>query len=107
MLTTTKILTRTFGSIDDMETKMDIKQKTAYWTAIIAFVCGWGLTIAGFIVDPRGEVSGSVLAVLGEAMVYTASVLGITLYFSNEMLKFKRDTRKYLNDKDNETTAEN
>ena len=96
-----------FGSIDDMETKMDIKQKTAYWTAIIAFICGWGLTIAGFIVDPRGEVSGSVLAVLGEAMVYTASVLGITLYFSNEMLKFKRDTRKYLNEKDNETTTEN
>ena len=56
---------------------------------------------------PRGEVSGSVLAILGEAMVDTASVLGITLYFSNEMLKFKRDTRKYLNDIDNETDSEN
>ena len=86
---------------------MDTKQRTAYWTAIIAFVCGWGLTIDGFIVPPRGEVSGSVLAVLGEAMVYTASVLGITLYFSNELLKFKRDTRKYLNDIDNETDSEN
>ena len=40
-------------------------------------------------------------------MVYTASVLGITLYFSNEMLKFKRDTRKYLNDRENETDSEN
>ena len=56
---------------------------------------------------PRGEVSGSVLAILGESMVYTASVLGITLYFSNEMLKFKRDTRKYLNDRENETNSEN
>ena len=87
--------------------KMNTKQRIAYWTAIIASVCGWGLTIAGFIVDPTGEVSGSVLAVLGEAMVYTASVLGITLYFSNEMLKFKRDTRKYLNNIDNETDSEN
>lgn len=86
---------------------MNIKQRIAYWTAIIAFVCGWGLTIAGFIVPPTGDVSGSVLAVLGEAMVYTASVLGITLYFSNEMLKFKRDTRKYLNDRENETDSEN
>lgn len=86
---------------------MNIKQRIAYWTAIIAFVCGWGLTIAGFIVPPTGDVSGSVLAVLGEAMVYTASVLGITLYFSNEMLKFKRDTRKYLNDRKNETDSEN
>ena len=90
-----------------MEKKMDTKQRTAYWTAIIAFVCGWGLTIAGFIVPPIGEVSGSVLAILGEAMVYTASVLGITLYFSNEMLKFKRDTRKYLNDRENEIDSEN
>ena len=86
---------------------MDTKQRIAYWTAIIAFVCGWGLTIAGFIVPPKGEVSGSVLAVLGEAMIYTASVLGITLYFSNEILKFKRDTRKYLNDRENETDSEN
>ena len=87
--------------------KMNTKQRIAYWTAIISFVCGWGLTIAGFIVPPSGEVSGSVLAVLGEAMVYTASVLGITLYFSNEMLKFKRDTRKYLNNIDNDTDSEN
>ena len=90
-----------------MEKKMDTKQRIAYWTAIIAFVCGWGLTIAGLIVPPRGAVRGSVLAVLGGAMVYTASVLGITLYFSNEMLKFKRDTRKYLNNIDNDTDSEN
>ena len=86
---------------------MNTKQRIGCWTAISAFICGWGLTIAGFIVPPQGEVSGSVLAVLGEAMVYTASVLGITLYFSNEMLKFKRDTRKYLNDRENETDSEN
>ena len=66
-----------------------------------------GLFVAGFCVPPMGEIDGSVLAVLGEAMVYTASVLGITLYFSNEMLKFKRDTRKYLNDMENETDSEN
>lgn len=85
-----------------MKDMKDTKQRTAYLTAIIAFVCGWGLTIAGFIVPPRGEVSGSVLAVLGEAMVYAASVFGVTLYFSNEMIKFKRDTRKYLKEKEDE-----
>lgn len=85
---------------------MDTKQKTAYWTAIIAFVSGWGLTIAGFCVSPVGEVSGSVLAVLGEAMVYTASVFGVTLYFSNEMMKFKRDTREYLKHKDDDEDME-
>lgn len=75
---------------------MDLKQKTAYWTAIVAFVLGWGLTIAGFFVPPKGEVSGSVLWVLGQAMLYTAAVLGITLYFNNQMVKFREDTREYL-----------
>ena len=74
----------------------DRQKKAAYWTAIIAFLCGWGLTIAGFIVDPLGEVSGSVLAVLGEAMVYAASVFGVTLYFNHEMRKFRMDTWTYL-----------
>lgn len=76
----------------------DRKEMAAYWTAIIAFVIGWGLTIAGFVVPPAGEVSGSVLAVLGEAMVYAASVFGVTMYFTHQMEKFKSDTRKYLDD---------
>jgi hypothetical protein len=74
----------------------DKRQRAAYWTAILAFVIGWGLTIAGFIVEPLGEVSGSVLAVLGEAMVYAASVFGVTLYFNHQMQKFRADTRAFL-----------
>ena len=75
---------------------MDKKQRAAYVTAIIAFVAGWSLTIAGFCVPPTGEVSGSVLAVLGEAMVYAASVFGVGMYFNHEMQKFRHDTRQYI-----------
>ena len=75
---------------------MDVKQKAAYVTAIAAFVMGWGLTIAGFCVPPTGEVSGSVLAVLGQAMLYAASVFGVTMYFNNQMVKFRADTRRYI-----------
>ena len=76
----------------------DFKQKAAYTTAIIAFMIGWGLTIAGFVVEPTGEISGSVLAVLGEAMVYAASVFGVTLYFQHQMDKFRTDTKIYLDE---------
>lgn len=76
--------------------RMDTKQRAAYVTAIVAFIAGWGLTIAGFCVPPTGEVSGSVLAVLGEAMVYAASVFGVTMYFGHEMQKFRHDTRRYI-----------
>lgn len=79
-----------------MEQRKNVHDKAAMVTAVIAFIVGWGLTIAGFIVPPTGEVSGSVLAVLGEAMVYAASVFGVGMYFKNQMAKFRSDTRRYL-----------
>ena len=79
-----------------MKPKEDKRQRAAYTTAILAFVIGWGLTIAGFIVPPTGEVSNSVLAVLGEAMVYAASVFGVTLYFNNQMERFRAEARRYI-----------
>lgn len=44
---------------------LDIKDKVAIITCVIAFSIGWLLTIAGFIVDPLGIVSDSVLWILG------------------------------------------
>lgn len=87
-----------------METwvKMDIKQKFAIVTAVVAFVAGWGLTIAGFIIPPKGEVSDSVLWILGQALVYTASVLGIGMYFNNELVNLRRETRRYIREIENE-----
>ena len=77
---------------------MDIKQKFAIGTAVVAFIVGWGLTIAGFVLPPEGEVHDSVLWILGQALVYTASVLGIGMYFKNQMVKFRADTRKYIDE---------
>ena len=77
---------------------MDIKQKFAIVTAVTAFVAGWGLTISGFIIPPEGEVSDSVLWILGQALIYTASVLGIGMYFKNQMVKFRADTRRYIDE---------
>ena len=75
---------------------IDIKTKFAIGTAVIAFIAGWGLTIAGFIIPPEGEVADSVLWILGQALIYTASVLGIGMYFNNQMVKFRADTRRYI-----------
>ena len=77
---------------------MDIKQKFAIGTAVVAFVVGWGLTIAGFIIPPQGEVADSVLWILGQSLIYTASVLGIGMYFKNQMVKFRADTRRYIDE---------
>lgn len=43
----------------------DLKNKIAIITCIVSFGLGWSLTIAGFCIPPLGEISSSVLWVLG------------------------------------------
>ena len=76
--------------------KCPAKQKAAISTALAAFILGWGLTIAGFIIPPVGEIADSVLWVLGQALVYAASVFGITGYFTAESKRMKRDMEDYF-----------
>lgn len=76
--------------------ELDIKEKAAIVTAVAAFVVGWGLTIAGFIVPPLGEIADSILWVLGQALIYAASVFGITSYFTSESRRLKRDITEFV-----------
>lgn len=85
---------------------LDIKNKVAIITAIVAFVVGWGLTIAGFIVPPIGEVADSVLWILGQALLYAASVFGIGMYVGGEVKRLKNEVRLYMkHPEDMETDA--
>lgn len=83
---------------------LSIKEKIAIISAIVAFVAGWGLTIAGFVVEPLGEVTDSVLWLLGQALIYSASVFGVSAYFNSETMKLRRDIRSYVNKRLKEET---
>lgn len=89
-----------------MAKKMDIKDKTAYITAVAAFVIGWFLVVAGFYAEPKGEISGSILAVLGEAMVYAASVFGVGMYFNHRLEQLDIRTRRYIREVEHEKEEE-
>jgi hypothetical protein len=80
-------------NIDD---KCTIKQKVAMISGIVAFLFGWGLTIAGFCIPPLGEIADSVLWVLGQSLIYTGSVLGLTQYFSAESAKLRNDVDHHI-----------
>lgn len=76
------------------------KETLGYWTAILAFSFGWVLTIAGFIVSPVGEVDDSVLWILGQALLYTGAVVGITQHYSTELRHFKREIANFVNEEE-------
>ena len=79
-----------------MSAKLDIKTKFAIGSAVVAFLAGWGLTIAGFIIPPKGEVHDSVLWILGQALIYAASVFGVGMYLNSEMTKLRAENRRFI-----------
>lgn len=67
-----------------------IKDKVAYATALASFVLGWILIGIAFLVAPLGQVDASVISVFGMALVYTASILGVSLYWSGKFNDFSQ-----------------
>lgn len=78
---------------------LEIKTKIAYITALVAFVIGWGLTIAGFVIG-AGVISDSVLWVLGQSLVYAASVFGVGMYVTNSVRGMKESIRRFMREED-------
>ena len=60
--------------------------------AIIAFLTGISLCIAGFCVPPLGNISGSVLTATGEFLTFFGSVFGIGEYTKIQIAKLKNET---------------
>ena len=73
----------------------------AVFTAIAAFVFGWGLTIAGFCLPVVGQISESVLWVLGQALVYAASVFGVAMYTTGSVRGMKKEISHFIEEEHN------
>lgn len=68
------------------ETRTDIQ----VFTAVAMLVAGVGLSIAGFVVPPTGEISDSVLMFTAQCLVYAGSALGINVYINSKFSDIKR-----------------
>lgn len=74
---------------------LNIKEKLAIISACVAFTAGWTLTgIAAFVPILLSEQG--VLWILGQALIYSASVFGVALYFKAESTQMKHDINKHL-----------
>lgn len=74
---------------------LGIKDKLAIGSACIAFALGWAITgVAAFI--PLLISEQGVLWILGQSLVYTASVFGVSMYFKSETIQLRHDIDKHL-----------
>lgn len=55
------------------------------WMAVFLVILGCGLLIAGFTVDPLGEIHNSVLIAFGESSTFAGALMGVDYNY-----KFKR-----------------
>lgn len=72
------------------ETRTDIQ----VWSAIFMLVAGVGMSIAGFVVPPVGEISNSVLYFCAQCLIYAGSIFGVGIYVQT---KFKELNNELLN----------
>lgn len=70
------------------------------FTAVAMLVAGVGLSIAGFVVPPTGEISDSVLMFTAQCLVYAGSALGINVYINSKFSDIKRQLTHNQNDND-------
>lgn len=75
-----------------------------YISAVGMLISGIGLSVAGFIVSPLGEISDSVLWFAAQTMIYAGSVFGVSVYVND---KFRSITDKLNKDNDTESKKNN
>ena len=54
--------------------------------ALMMLMSGIALSVAGFVVDPVGEISDSVLWYVSQALIYAGSVFGVTEYIDRQLV---------------------
>ena len=77
-------------------TTLNIKEQIAIISACVAFILGWAMSIGAFFVPPIGEVADSILWILGQALLYSSAVFGVSAYFRSEAVQLRRDVDRHL-----------
>ena len=80
---------------------MKTTAKIQYFIAVSAFIAAVGFGVAGFIVPPPGEVHDSVLYLIAQFLLLTASILGVGAMFASQKISIQR-TIEELKEKESE-----
>lgn len=78
------------------ETRTDFQ----VYSAIGMLMAGLGLAIAGFCVDPIGEIHDSVLWIFAQCLIYAGSIFGVGIYVQGKFNDLKEDLKKHIPSKE-------
>lgn len=73
-----------------MEARKDASTTIQLITAVILTIAGIGLLIAGFLVEPLGEINSSILIAFGEILTFVGAIFGIDYTYKCKQMKSKR-----------------
>ena len=62
-----------------------MKTNIRAWTAVAMLASGVGLSIAGFIAPPFGEISDSVLWFFAQCLIYAGTALGFDVMIETKL----------------------
>lgn len=68
---------------------LSFKSRLSYILCIASFILGALFSTAGFIVSPLGEISGSVLGLVGIYLSFSGAIIGIGQFVSNQLEQVK------------------
>ena len=71
--------------MEGASTKKTMQDNLSKLSAIGMLMAGVGLTIAGFIVPPLGEISDSVLWFTAQTLIYAGSIFGVKVYIDHQL----------------------
>lgn len=77
--------------------KLTFKEALVYLLAFMAMIVGIVLLFLGLYLPPKGEIHNSVLSAFGIICVFSASLLGISLHYANQLAEFKNEITSKLN----------
>ena len=85
--------------VQECASPLDYKEKIQYMTAIGMLLSGVGMSVAGFVSPPLGEISDSVLNYLSQCLIWAGSIFSIKIYVNSQLEQVKKQLKRLKEEK--------